>query len=169
MVQGAWQPVLDGDSYLGMSVYFPSSFQFGPSNRRWNIFGEWHGPNCGGCQPQAPIHLAVDVFEATPRLSVDLHNNEDHAFDYNGFYGSLPRDRWVDLVVRVVWKTDNTGLVEGWMDGVKKFSSGPIRTTGSTVSGVYPMAGFYRAPFDFAGVLYIDEFKVGTTLASVTP
>jgi hypothetical protein len=152
-----------------MSVWFPSDFQFGPSYRRWNIFGEWHGPNCGSCQPQAPIHLTVDVTQPIPRLSLDLHNNGDHAEDYTAFFGNLPRDRWVDLVVRVDWKTNTTGIVEGWMDGVKMFSSGPIRTTGPTISGVYPVAGFYRAPFASPGVLYIDEFKIGTTLASVTP
>jgi chitodextrinase len=169
MAQGGGLPVLGGDSYLGMSVYFPSSFPFSPSSGRWNIFGEWRGPNGAGDQPQAPIHLTVDMNQATPRLSLDLHNNGDHAEDYIAFYGDLPRDQWVDLVVRVNWKNDATGIVEGWMNGVKKFSSGPIKTRGDTVDFVYPMAGFYRAPFASPGVLYIDEFKVGTTLASVTP
>jgi chitodextrinase len=167
-------PVIGQDTYLGLSVYFPSDFDFespaGTNSCTWNAFAEVHAPPGAGEQNQAPIHLSVNNCNpASPTIEADLHNNLDFTDDYTANLGPVTRGQWIDLAVRVLWKYDNTGIYEGWRNGVKLFSSGPIKTLGDTVDYVYPMAGFYRNAFASNDVLYIDGFKIGTTLESVTP
>ena len=174
LADGNEQPspsVLGRDTYLGLSVYFPTGFAFEPPtgtvNPRWNVFGEWHHDS--GPQTQSPIHLVVDNSQSPPRFSADLYNSTGFVEAYRAFFGNVVYGRWVDFVVRVLWKSDNTGIVEGWMDGVKKFSSGPIRTWNTQYNYVYPMAGFYRDAFASTDVMYVDEFKIGTSYSSVAP
>jgi hypothetical protein len=167
-------PMIGQDTYIGVSVYFPSDFDFedpsGTNSCTWNSFAEVHGPNGAGEQYQAPIHISVNNCNpAAPTLEADLHTNRDFVDDYNASMGPLVRGQWIDLAVHVLWRYDNTGIYEGWRDGTQLFSSGPIKTLGDTVDFLYPETGFYRNAFASTDVLYIDEFKIGTTLESVTP
>jgi hypothetical protein len=167
MVQG--NPLSGGglgqDIYTGFSVYLPTSFQ-PVQNQYFNNIVEWHAD---ASMVQAPIHFFIDGFPATDLFSLDLHTD---ASGYNPKgkwdFGPMVKGRWVDFVIRVKWARDTSGIVEGWQDGVKKFSSGPIRTWG-TQQIVYPMEGYYRIASSQTVVFYLDAFKVGTNYESVAP
>ena len=156
---------LGKDIYTGFSVYLPNGFAYVPNQYMNNIM-EWHA---NAPMSQAPIHVMIDSINLPVNFAVDLHT------DMTGYspkgrwsFGPLVTGRWVDFVLRVKWATDTSGIVEGWMDGVKKFSSGPIRTWGGQ-SIVYPELGYYRANYNSTAVLYLDAFKIGTSYGSVAP
>jgi hypothetical protein len=157
---------LGADIYTGFSLYLPVGFQPVP-NQFFNNIVEWHAE---APMSQAPIHFFINTIEAPiPNLSLDLHTDQT-GYNPKGRwqFGPMVTGRWVDYVFRVKWAQDTSGIVEGWQDGVKKFSSGPIRTWG-VQNAIYPMAGYYRYSFSQSAVLYIDAFKVGTSYASVVP
>ncbi len=84
--------------------------------------------------------------------------------------GDLVTGRWVDFVFRTRWATDSSGIIEGWMDGVKRFSS--ARRTwypDGQISYVKPQLGYYRANYSETAVLYLDAYKIGSTYESVAP
>jgi chitodextrinase len=153
------------DIYTGFSVYLPNGFPYVPKQYMNNIM-EWHAD---APMSQAPIHFMIDSINLPVNFAVDLHT------DMTGYspkgrwsFGPLVTGRWVDFVLRVKWATDTSGIVEGWMDGVKKFTSGPIRTWGGQRI-VYPELGYYRANYNSTAVLYVDAFKIGTSYESVAP
>jgi hypothetical protein len=156
---------LGSDIYTGFSLYLPAGFQPVPQQYFNNIV-EWHAD---GSVKQAPIHFFIDMWRPTPRFSLDLHTDPT-GYNPKGKwnFGPMVKGRWVDFVFRVKWATTTSGVIEGWQDGVKKFSSVPIRTWG-TQQLVYPMAGYYRMSYSPTVVFYIDAFKVGTSYESVAP
>jgi hypothetical protein len=156
---------LGADIYTGFSLYLPAGFQPVPQQYFNNIV-EWHAE---GSVMQAPIHFFIDTWSPTPQFSLDLHTDPT-GYNPKGKwnFGPMVKGRWVDFVFRVKWATTTSGVIEGWQDGVKKFSSVPIRTWG-TQQLVYPMAGYYRLSYSATAVLYIDAFKVGASYESVAP
>jgi hypothetical protein len=81
--------------------------------------------------------------------------------------GPVVTGRWVDCVVRTKWAQDASGVIEFWVDGVKRVSW--TGRTWGTQQIVYPMAGYYRGNYSATAVLYIDALKVGTSYDSVAP
>jgi hypothetical protein len=156
---------LGSDIYTGFSLYLPAGFQPVPQQYFNNIV-EWHAD---ASMVQAPIHFFIDTWSPTPQFSLDLHTDPT-GYNPKGKwnFGPMVKGRWVDFVFRVNWATTTSGIIEGWQDGVKKFSSVPIRTWG-TQQLVYPMAGYYRISYSATVVFYIDAFKVGTSYESVAP
>jgi hypothetical protein len=153
---------LGDDVYMGWSVYIPPNFPY-VTNGGSNLIVEWHAD---ASMSQAPFHFGINGYNG--QFFVDLHTAA------TGFspvlhrdLGSLVTGRWVDCVLRTKWAQDASGVLEFWMDGVKKVSW--TGRTWGTQQGVYPMAGYYRANWNATAVLYIDALKVGTSYASVAP
>ena len=151
------------DVYTGFALYLPNGFPYVPNHYANNIV-EWHAT---GGMDQAPIHFLLDGYQSGA-FTLDLHTAPTGYSPIRWKFGDLATGRWVNFVFRVKWASDNNGIVEGWMDGEKKFSY-TGRTWGSGVSAVYPMAGYYRANHNANAVMYIDAFKVGTSYSSVAP
>ena len=165
--------VLGADAYVGFSVFLPQGFAYVP-NQLFNHIFEWHG---NSNVVQASVHLLIDTIMGTqygitnpsPGFVVDLHT--ERGFRPALFrFGDLVTGRWVDFVIHTKWATDSSGLIEGWMDGVKKFSS--YRKTwysNGEIRNVKPQIGYYRANYSRAAVLYLDAFRLGTSYEAVAP
>jgi hypothetical protein len=164
---------LGADSYVGFSVFLPDGFPAVPSQFANNIF-EWHGDSN---DVQASVHLLIDTFygkhngivNTSPGFVLDLHTEPGyHPVMFR--FGNLVTGRWVDFVVRVKWTTDSSGMVEGWMDGVRKFtSSRPTWYSGNQIRNVKPQLGYYRANYSRTAVLYVDAFRLGRSYDAVVP
>jgi polysaccharide lyase-like protein len=124
---------------------------------------EWHG---NSSTLQAPVHFAIDGY--TGKYAMDLHTQSGwNPVSFS--FGPIIRGRWVDFVIHTKWAKDNSGIVEGWMDGQKMFSSSRQTWYSSGIDSVYPMLGYYRVNYSQSAVFYVDAFKVGTSYQSVAP
>ena len=167
------------DFYMGWSLYLPNGFQYVPDTYG-NAIVEWHA---GSKMEQAPIHFLLDGYQKGA-FSLDLHT-DCTGYNPKPVWGGLKFDpvdpsnplgqgkpmitgRWVDFVIHIRWAKDNSGLLEGWMDGVKRFSWSGV-TWGPCVTGVYPQVDYYRDNYNSTAVLYVAGMKVGTTYPSVAP
>jgi len=153
--------VNDGsDVYLGWSLYLPPNFPYVP-NHLANVMVEWHSDSATA---QAPFHFGINGYNG--QFFFDLHTAQTGYAPVGRWdIGPVITGRWVDFVVRTKWAQDSSGIMEGWMDGVKKFTF-TGRTWGAQ-QVVYPMAGHYRVNHNATAVLYIDALRVGTTYQSV--
>ena len=164
---------LGADTYVGFSVLLPKGFPYVPNHLANNI-AEWHGNSNA---VQASVHLTIDslignhfgISNPRPGFVLDLHTESGYRPAMFRF-GDLVTGRWVDFVFRTRWATDSTGIVEGWMDGVKRFSSSR-RTwyAGGQITNVKPQLGYYRANYSETAVLYLDAYKIGSSYESVAP
>jgi Polysaccharide lyase len=164
---------LGHDTYVGFSVFLPNGFPYVPNDFMNNIF-EWHGDSN---DVQASVHLMIDsligkhngISNRKPGFVLDLHTEAG----YNPVmfrFGDLVTGRWVDFALRTKWATDGSGIIEGWMDGVKKFStSRKTWYSGGQISSVKPQLGYYRENYSQTAVLYLDAFKIGRSYKSVAP
>ncbi|MBA3374995.1 MAG: heparin lyase I family protein [Actinobacteria bacterium] len=164
---------LGDDTYVGFSVLLPIGFPYVPSHLMNNIF-EWHGDSN---DVQASVHLTIDgsigkhygISNPRPGFVLDLHTEAG----YNPAmfrFGDLITGRWVDFVIRTKWATDGSGVIEGWMNGVKRFSSSrKTWYSGGQISRVKPQLGYYRLNYSQTAILYVDAFKIGRSYESVAP
>ena len=149
------------DVYTGFALYLPNGFPYVPNHYANNIV-EWHVDGGDGPGPDPLPARRVSERRVHAGSPHGTHRLLTDSLEVR----YLATGRWVNFVFRVKWASDNNGIVEGWMDGEKKFSY-TGRTWGSGVSAVYPMAGYYRANHNANAVMYIDAFKVGTSYSSV--
>ena len=165
--------LLGADTYIGFSVFLPRGFSYVPNQLFNNIF-EWHGDSN---DVQASVHLTIDsiignhygISNPRPGFVVDLHTETGYK-PVMFRLGDLVTGRWLDFVIRTKWATDGSGVIAGWMDGVKKFSSSrKTWYSGGQISMVKPQLGYYRANYSRPAILYVDAFKIGTSYASVAP
>lgn len=164
--------VLGDDSWVAYSVYLPVGFPYVPDTLGNTIF-EWHGDSSA---VQAPIQTQIDpivgthfgIFNRAPSFTLSLHTKS--GFHPSMFrFGEVVTGRWVDFVLHVRWARRN-GLVEGWMNGKKRFSS--VRPTwypGGEIHRVKPLFGYYRADYSQTAVLYLDAFRIGRSFNAVAP
>lgn len=164
---------LGSDTYVGFSLFLPTGFPYVP-NQLMNNIAEWHGDSS---DVQASVHLTIDsiignhygISNPRPGFVLDLHTQPG----YNPVmfrFGDLVTGRWVDFVFRTKWATDSSGIIEGWMDGIKKFSSSrKTWYSGGQISIVKPQLGYYRAKHSQTAVLFLDAYKIGTSYKSVAP
>jgi hypothetical protein len=166
---------LGADTYVGFSVFLPKGFDYAPNDLFNNIFA-WHGDTS---DVQASVHLTIDsiigragnygISNPRPGFVVDLHTQPGyHPAMFR--LGDLVTGRWVDIVIHTRWAKDDTGIIEGWMDGVLRFSSRrPTWYPNGEINSVKPEIGYYRRDRPGSAVLYVDAFKIGRTYASVAP
>ena len=153
---------LGNDVYMGWSIYLPNDFSYVP-NTLANLLVEWHAE---APMSQAPFHFGINGYDG--QFYVDLHTSmTGYRPVLQKSVGPMVKGRWVDCVIRTRWAQDSSGIIEFWMDGVKKFSwTG--RTWGMQRT-VYPVAGYYRTDYNATAVVYFDALKVGTSYEAVAP
>jgi hypothetical protein len=157
------------DRYTGFSVYIPSGFPYVP-NQRWNYIFEWHGDNNSQAPFKIGINSIISAANPTVGFAAELNYGSVSAPSQTRWrLGNLATGRWVDFVARVKWGLTD-GIVEVWMNGVKKVSATRIQTWyPSGLSKVQPQLGYYRAAYSRTVVLYLDAFTIGNSYESVRP
>jgi len=158
--------LVNDEWYYGFAVYIPSA-SYHPYPGAFNYIAELHGDTSG----QAPVKLNLNG--STNRWSTELHVRDVSpagAWDptYIRDIAPVTFDAWETFVWHVKWKTDNTGIVEMWKNGVSCMTpfSGP---TWGNMSYVKRALGCYRQDTASPWVFYVDSYKVGTTFAVVSP
>jgi len=168
----------DEDAWIGFSMMIPSGIELRSSrpNILWQIHPKNHATDCGG-QPQ----LSLDVNEGD-RYTMSVGSGDPCGGRSDTVdLGPVVRDRYVHFVVNFknsnspddyarVWVLDGEGGdTEPVMD-----HAGPV---GYADAGDYSRIGIY-APgcnqgcraYDWdAMVLYVDEYREGTSFAAVVP
>jgi hypothetical protein len=157
------------DRYAGFSVYIPAGFPYVPS-QLWNYVFEWHGDNNSQAPFKIGINSIISAANPTVGFAAELNYGRISGPSQTRWrLGNLATGRWVDFVARVKWSLTD-GIVEVWMNGVKKVSATGIKTWyTSGQSSVKPQLGYYRSAYSRTAVLYLDAFKIGNSYESVRP
>lgn len=173
--QSNGEPLLNFERWFGFKVYFPVGYTRDVSPE---IFAQLHAADSNS----PPVALWT--------------NNDRISFAFNGGsnqdYGAIPKGSWVVFVIHVIWDTDpavnlvGEGLIDIWMDDVKRTSRSGMNSPAGLAFGPYPKWGIYKWPWAHLAVnnqgsyvtnidvrsLYIDDVRYGTALsdyASVRP
>ena len=154
--------VLGDDRYYAFSMYLPAGFAYVP-NQQFNIFWEQHGDNT--FEASALVLLDSIIRRNNPVPSI--------AFQLNAGPGMSPSrkktvwrlsdvlyNQWVDFVIHIKWAKGTGGVVEIWVNGVKKVAATGISTWyDSGQSTVKTQVGYYRLRESRPAVLYMDAVK----------
>lgn len=99
---------------LGVSIYVPSSSVVGSQS----VVLQWHTvePNSG----------------ASPVIGIRLVNNQWTMTSWaagSANFGNITRNEWTDLVFRILWRNNSTGVLQVWKNGSQVLSKQNVQTT----------------------------------------
>lgn len=118
---------------------------------------------------------------STPPLSIQVQNgrlNITQSFSTGNIHtdiGPVVIGKWVTIIIGVTWDEGTNGTLEVWRDTTKYIDKKGIRT--NSKGGSYLKFGINKWSWAPGGgsstatkrVFYIDQFRMGTSLADVTP
>lgn len=125
-----------------------------------------------------------DVDGTCPPLSLQIYANQiqlTSCIDFGNTYfpiGDVVSNEWMDIVIHVVWRTDDSGVLELWRNGEKVVDAHDLRT--QSTGGSYLKVGMNKWSWAPDGgqsnvsrrVFFIDEVRIGdetSNLESVSP
>jgi hypothetical protein len=136
----------------GLAPDFPTDTE------SWQVVLQWHHTGDSGSPP-----LAVEVKQGRLVLASEGENLQD--------LGPVRGGDRIDLTMRVAFSQDpRRGSVDVWRDG-RPVLEGHRPPNGTMLDASnYLKVGLYRATkIDDGGRLWVDDLRVGTTMASVAP
>jgi hypothetical protein len=136
----------------GLAPDFPTDTE------SWQVVLQWHHTGDSGSPP-----LAVEVKQGRLVLASEGENLQD--------LGPVRGGDRIDLTLRVAFSQDpQQGTVDVWRDG-RPVLEGHRPPSGTMLDASnYLKVGLYRATaIDEGGRLWIDDLRVGPTMASVAP
>lgn len=140
--------LIDQDAWYAFSFLFPTNF---PIVRNRLVFG-----SCKQGDVARPI-LAQRFRNGRHSFSVESHGRRK---DY-----TLPKVRlgeWYDMIYHVRYATNQTGVVEVWMNGKSVVSyKGPTAETGFK-KAFYHKIGLYRDRIKQPMTVYFDDYQFST-------
>jgi Polysaccharide lyase len=100
--------------------------------------------------------------------------NSCSQFKHDYTIGGIPsRNVWHRLVVHKLWKGDNTGVLEIWLDGSKKDSASGIPTAYSDATSSYAWHVGVYAGFNSGSAgtrtVYTDHARIATSYSEAEP
>ncbi len=168
------------DAYYSVWMYFPYSYNankyapWDPGDGGWWDVFQFKSRNGEGSQPI--VVLNVDHNDATGDMSFSLHHKT-----YPNFYSSnhtttvypqstpIPVGQWIHIEAHFVRRTNNTGKVTVWQDGIQIFNIENIVTkldsdpdadnSWATTNYTDHIIG---GPVDGSSTIYIDDAIVAT-------
>jgi hypothetical protein len=152
------------------SMYLASGFPVtaGVSNG-WQTVLQWK--DAGGTQSSSPP-LSVDIKNGRFTLYGGWGCPGGHR-EFRVDLGPTAIGRWIDFEFQIHFNTAGKGWVSAWVDSVQKVNAykPPCGTAYPTPYSQFQMirAGYYRDPaIRSAGTMYHDEYRMGSTRASVS-
>jgi len=136
----------------GLAPDFPTDTE------SWQVVLQWHHTGDSGSPP-----LAVEVKQGRLVLASEGENLQD--------LGPVRGGDRIDLTMRVAFSQDpRRGSVDVWRDG-RPVLEGHRPPNGTMLDASnYLKVGLYRATaIDDGGRLWVDDLRIGTTMASVAP
>lgn len=153
------------ERWFGFSVWLDAAFPINPAS--WQLISQWHQQSGTG---SPPVELNVDNGE----FALTGENAAGTAMGRQ-VIAAATRGQWHDFQIRILFSaTPSTAQIEVWLNGAQALAtfSSPIGTIYSGPSEYdYWKSGIYRNPTqtDTPLTLWLDEMRVGTTRAAVTP
>jgi hypothetical protein len=150
-----------GERWYGFSIYL-ENWDDDPAGE--HIF-QWH-PNSSSGSAVLSLFTNEDKFTL-------VHQNGGTASSQDfarPVLGPLLKNQWVDFVLHVIWASKDTGLIEIWINGVKKYTyNGQTDWGGQYIKlGVNKFCWVDQCVPSTVDtrVLYIDAFRVGNEKAN---
>jgi uncharacterized protein (TIGR03382 family) len=138
------------------STLFPNDY---PSMDTWQLFAQWHQEGCCGSPPLEFYVVGEEMFMRVGGVNGRVL-----------WRGPLMRGHWNDFVLHAKWSSDpSVGFVELYKDGELVV---PKTMAATQFSGDrnYLKLGLYRNDtISPVGVVYHDDFEMGTSLEDVMP
>ena len=167
-------------------VYYGWSFMIDTNyyDQTYNLIAQWQ---------DLPNYIQGEVWEPTPVLhgspppialvyvdgTLEINMNENPS-DKNETYSvckqKISTGQWYDVVFHIYWADDNTAYLEAWLNGTpftplngtdhKYYKRNLFNRTGN-----YFKFGQYRGKLKATktNIIYLDEFKVGSSYQEVAP
>lgn len=167
-VRTEMQPLDDGSSeemerWYGLSYFLTD---WGADDGGESIL-QWHDTN-GTCPP-----LSLQIYANEIQLTSCIDGGNTYFA-----IGDVVSNTWMDIVIHVVWRTDDGGVLELWRDGEKLVDAHDLRTQSS--GGSYVKVGMNKWSWAPNGgqssqserIFFIDELRIGdetSNLVSVSP
>lgn len=166
---GGWRAANVKQEMTGLSEFYWGLAYYIPTGRFEVPSGGW--VNMGQIQEIAGTTRLFCYLCATGNNEMSLLNNFAGGTHWLGGSWPIPRDRWFTVVQYL--KIAAAGKVRMWLDGnmVVDYS----QDFSSAIPGGNCAAGIYGGGGDSGGVLpanthlFLDEFRVASTLAEATP
>lgn len=150
-----------GERWYGFSVYL-ENWDDDPAGE--HIF-QWHPTSSSGS-------AVLSLFTNEDKFTL-VHQNggSGSAQDFaRPTLGSLLKNQWVDFVLHVNWANNDSGLIEIWINGVKKYTyNGQTDWGGQYIKlGINKFCWVSQCAPSTADtrIMYIDAFRVGNEKAN---
>ena len=149
------------EQWWANSIYFPSDYT-PPKSDGWGVVLDFHHTGSTG---QANFHI-----DAMPNpIGLRLRGYGGPSVDsgeYEVTLGPVTKNVWYDFVFHVKWSSGSGGLMEAWVNGVKKLThNGPTLYSGL---GCYLKLANYHTPVGVPSSVIHDRIIRGTTAGAVS-
>jgi|SRR4051794_44057 hypothetical protein len=152
----------DADSYWGWSVYLPRDYR--DSKSFFQVFAEWHHSGLTGSPP-----VTFQVINGRYVVRIVRSADPAQAIFWDQYdLGPITPGRWTRFIYHARWSTDPKQAVnEIWVNGMlrRRIEDHPNLFVGYWN---YLVVGWYRAAADITQVVYIDDVRMGTSLATMS-
>jgi hypothetical protein len=151
----------EGERWYGFSVYL-ENWEEDPTGE--HVF-QWHPGSSSGS-------AVISLFTNEDKFTL-VHQNGGSASSQEFArpqLGPLLKNQWVDFVLHIRWATDDRGLLEVWLNGVRKY----VYNGRTSWGGQYLKLGINKFCWvDQCGpsttstrVMYIDALRIGNEKAN---
>lgn len=159
------------ESWWSWSILWPSGFTADTSV--FNKYGDWH-PRSGSLPCQTNVSIGLDERSPGSDYPLELYvRGGASCSDYNSKtvpLGSITPGKWMKFVWHIRWSQGSDGLVELWINGVKKASVEGPNMYSYLPSGRYDVflkQGIYTGKTTVGQTIYVDEIVRGTARKDV--
>jgi hypothetical protein len=154
------RPLLGRDVWCGFSFLVPAEFPIVDSRL---VLSQWKQADLAGSPLVAQRFVGGRHYLTIRDLDTLGEWREER---------DLPRivlGRWHDLVCRVRFATDASGLVEVWFDGRRVLSVRGATASASGGDGFYHKLGLYRDTLAEPMTVFVDNYALGSSFDAVDP
>jgi hypothetical protein len=158
----AWPDPAGSERWYSYNVFVPTDFVFATDSKWLTI------TQLKGCQGGSPP-FAIEINKSNFRFGGTRANN----LTIPDVRVPITKGSWTNITFGIKLANDNTGWVEGWVNGVNSLTRVTGIATLDTINNhpdpIYLKQGLYRDPnWTNAQVLYFGPTKIGTSKASVS-
>jgi Polysaccharide lyase len=149
---------LDQEKWYGFSMYLKDWVD---DNAGENVFN-WQPDNDAGA-PSMSLRTTGGRFSYVTNNTGTLVNTDSTDI------GPVISNRWIDFVIRIRWATDNTGLLQVWMNGNQVINKSAVKTVAGTSYfkiGINKYGWGTQPSSVIDRILYFDEVREGNASAT---
>jgi Polysaccharide lyase len=150
---------LNVDRWYGFSMYLRD---WADDDAGENVF-KWHPDN------NDTGSMSMSLRTTGGRFTYVTSNTGTRANTDSTDIGPVISNKWIDFVIRIRWATDNTGLLQVWMNGNQVINRSGVKTAAGTsyfVLGINKYGWGVQPSAVTKRILYFDEIREGGASAT---